>query len=237
MKPAWIIFLAASLALAALARGSTGDTRFSQSLNAADKTEIGLTKLNSDQVAVIDALVRRDTTSRGGSTVPATDEAKGRFSQRLTADERRVAGLPLLAENEVSRLDAAVGRFQTAKLARTLLSPPTYLSRHAGLKPEKAKEEKKLHGSFSLSYGWGKGGYSEKTGAMVVTLDDPQRGYSVSIGYAETHVKGGSIYRDPFYDDLRDPLFEARRDPFYNDRGDPFYPNRIVPERREAPAP
>lgn len=236
MKPAWIVFLAVTLALACLARGATGDTRFSQSLNGADKTANGLTKLNSDQLAVIDALVRRDTTSRGSST-PATDETKARFSQRLTADERRVAGLPLLTEAEVARLDAAVDRFQAAKLARTLLAPPTYLSRHAGLKPEKANEEKKLHGSFSLSYGWGKGGYSEKTGAMTVTLDDPQRGYSVSIGYAETHTKGGSMYRDPFYDDLRDPLLDARRDPFYYDRRDPFYPNRMVPELRDTPTP
>lgn len=238
MKPAWILFLAASVALAALARGSTADVRFSQSLNAADKTASGLSKLNSDQVAVIDALVRRDTTSRGRSTAPAADENRARFSQRLTADERKVAGLTTLSATELPQLDNFVDRFQAAKLARTLLAPPAFLSRHAGLKPENgAKEEKKLHGSYSLSYGWGKGGYSEKTGAMVVNYEDPQRGFAVSIGYSETHVKGGSIYRDPFYGDLRDPFYGANRDPFYDDRRDPFYQPRLGIEARESPTP
>lgn len=238
MKPAWIVFLAASLAFAGIARSATGDVRFSQSLNAADKASSGITKLNSDQVAVIDALVRRDTTSRGSSTPAGAEETRARFSQRLTADERRVAGLAQLSATELPQLDTFVDRFQAAKLARTLLSPPVFLSRHAGLKPENgAKEEKKLHGSYSLSFGWGKGGYSEKTGAMVLNYEDPERGFAVSIGYSETHVKGGSLYRDPFYSDLHDPFYGTSRNPFYDGRRDPFYQSRLGIDVRENSTP
>ena len=89
--------------------------------------------------------------------------------------------------------------------------------------PTEAKKEREIHGSFSLSYGFGSGGYSEKTGSMVLTLDDPARRYSISIGYSESHIKGGSVYRDPFYlRDPFDPLYD--RDSFYS--RDPFYDHR-----------
>ena len=48
---------------------------------------------------------------------------------------------------------------------------------------------------------------------MMLTMDDPARRYSITIGYSESHIKGGHGYRDPFY---------YNRDPFYYDR-DPFY--------------
>ena len=45
-------------------------------------------------------------------------------------------------------------------------------------------------------------------------MEDPARGYSISVGYSESHIKGGPayIYRDPlYYDRMRglppdDPL-------------------------------
>lgn len=218
MKPAWILLLAIALTFVSGASGSaaSGGVRFSQSLNAADKTASGLDRLTSDEVAVIDALVRRDATARNG-------ESSARFSQRLTEHEQKIAGFDTLSAGELPRLDAMIERYHSAKLARTLLAPPIFLARHASMQPENAKPEKNVHGSFSLSYGFGKGGYSEKTGSMVVHIDDPKRRFSVSIGYTESHVKGGSIYRDPFLGDslYGDPLY---RDPFYRDSlyNDPF---------------
>jgi hypothetical protein len=79
--------------------------------------------------------------------------------------------------------------------------------------PTERKKEREIHGSFSLSYGVGSGGYSEKSGSMVLTMEDPAKGYSVSVGYTETHTKGGVpyyLYRDPLYDRSR-PLLD---DPF-----------------------
>ncbi|MGH7960118.1 MAG: hypothetical protein ACREH8_24335, partial [Opitutaceae bacterium] len=135
------------------------------------------------------------------------------------AGERQTAGLPKLNDKELPQLDTFVDRYQSAKLARTLLAPPMYLAR-SRVTPAEAKKEREIHGSFSLSYGFGSGGYSEKTGSMVLTMDDPARRYSISIGYSESHIKGGHVYRDPFYD--RDLLYG--RDPFHG--RDPFYDHR-----------
>lgn len=193
------------------------DSRFSQALNADDLTAAGLRQLSSDEVAVIDALVRRDTAARVGSA--ASDPAAATFSQRLTADERRTAGLTKLSATELPKLNDLVDRHQNAKLARTLLAPPTYLARSSRVTPTEKKKEREIHGSFSLSYGMGSGGYSEKTGSMVLTLEDPEKGYSISVGYSESHIKGGSYYRDSYY-----------RDPFYDPLRSPVEP--LTPDRR-----
>lgn len=206
MKRVLLFMLAAGWLLTA--RLAAQDLRFSATLGAADRSAAGLAKLTSDQVAVIDALVRRDTGAR--SSVSSSSNAEGAdkkevaatFSQRLTENERRTAGLPALSALELAQLDGFVERYQAAKLARSLLSPPAYLSPRPRVTPTEKKQEREIHGSFSLSYGFGSGGYSEKTGSMVLTMEDPARGYSISVGYSESHIKGGHyIYRDPLYHD------------------------------------
>src|SRR5690606_22045095 len=192
------------LALWLLAFGTTmaasTPSRFSHTLNDEEKTGSGLTRLSSDEVAVIDALVRRDTAAQAGTTTSADSEKiAATFSQRLTADERRTAGLPKLSAGELPKLDALINRYQNAKLARVLLAPPTYLARSRGVTPTEAKKEREIHGTFALSYGFGSGGYSEKTGSMTLRMDDPAGRYSIGIGYSESHIKGGHVYRDPFY--------------------------------------
>ena len=212
MKHALLRCFAFALLVTVSLRANT-DTRFSLTLNADDRTSSGLVRLSSDEVAVVDALVRRDTTSRGAVTTSG-DNVSAIFSERLTADERRTAGLQKLPAAELTKLNAFVERFQAAKLARTLLAPPVYLARSTRVNPTETKKEREIHGSFSLSYGWGKGGYSEKTGSMMLTMDDPERRFSITVGYTESHIKGGPVYRDPYYD---------RYDPFYD-------PLRRVPE-------
>lgn len=204
--------LAVGLLALTSAVAHASDLRFTQTLNAEDRRAAGLARLTSDEAAVIDALVRRDTATRGSPTPdPAAASAPTTFSQRLTADERRAAGLAKLTAAELTQIDAFIERHQNARLARSLLAPPTYVSRAPRVIPTEKKKEREIHGSFSLSYGMGSGGYSEKSGSMVLTLEDPDRGYSISVGYSETHIKGGSgyIYRDPTLyrgDPLHDPL-------------------------------
>ena len=191
------LLLLAVLFLTAAGRAANDDLRFSVVLNATERAAGGLTRLTSDQVAVVDAFVRRDTAARAG-----TVETAARFSQRLTAGERQTAGLALLAESEVAQLDELVARHQASRLARTLLAPPSYISRAPRIIAEEKKKEREIHGSFSLSYGMGSGGYSEKSGSMVLTMEDPAKRYSITVAYSETHIKGGKgyYYRDPFYD-------------------------------------
>jgi hypothetical protein len=188
----WLILLAsAALLPLRAAEGTAG--RFSQMVATEERATVGLTKLSSDQLAALDALVRRDTVARG--SLHADAAAPAAFSQRLTADERRVTGLAQLTPDELAKLDAAVERHASATLARTLLAPPVYASRASRIETTEKKAKPEIHGSLSLSYGWGKGGYSEKTAAMVVTIDDPSRRFGLAIGYAQTEVKGGDSVR------------------------------------------
>lgn len=209
--------LGALLAFAVSGLESRGnDLRFSVAIEAADRVACGLPKLTSDQVAVLDAFVRRDTTARGATPAePATDARPAHvFSQRLTPAERQTAGLLALTPAELAQLDATIERFQGARLARTLLAPPSFISRRDRILLPERKKEREIHGSFSLSYGVGSGGYSEKSGSMVLTLEDPAKGYSISVGYTETHTKGGLPYylsRDPLYDRMRSPLDDPLR--------------------------
>ncbi|MES2693972.1 MAG: hypothetical protein V4773_10900 [Verrucomicrobiota bacterium] len=200
------------------AMAQTNDSRFSDTLSKEDKAASGIARLTSDQLAVLDALFRRDTAARGATPAAKTvaEAAPAAFSQRLSADERRNTGIATLTEAEVTKLDAFVERQQNALLVRIFLAPPGIASPRVAVRTER-KEERRVHGSFSLSYGFGKGGYSEKTGSMVVTVDDPERNMSLSIGYSQSHIKGGTgyIYRDPFYDyPERSPIY---RDPIYRD--------------------
>lgn len=206
------------LALCGLAvTAAANDLRFSVSLEPAERTACGLNRLTSDQVAVLDALVRRDMGARLGPA--SADSGKGTkanatFSVRLTAGERETAGLPILSPAELAQLDAAVDRHQNARLARTLLAPPAFLSPRSAIIPTERKKEREIHGSFSLSYGVGSGGYSEKSGSMQLTLEDPAKGFSISVGYTETHTKGGAPYylsRDPLYDRMYNPLSDPLR--------------------------
>lgn len=167
------------------------EVRFSQTIGTPERPSFGLDRLSADQIAVLDALIRRDTTLR--SRVNADANAPEVFSRRITPDELRLTGLDTLPADTLARLDAAIARRQTAVLAPFLLSPPVYLARPGRIETREQKRERELHGTFSLSYGWGKGGYSEKTGAMTVTMEDPDRGLAVSVGYSESHIKGPGV--------------------------------------------
>lgn len=184
------LLVVAACLFAVFARGAESD-RFSQAIPTEDRAALGLKRLSSDQVAVLDALVRRDTAARGSTR--ADPAAPALFSQRITADERRLTGIDALPAEERARLDAAIERFQSAALARTLLAPPVYIARapRSSVEPREKKKEGEIHGSFTLGYSWGSGGYSARTGAMEVNWTDPSGKLNISVGYSETHMKGG----------------------------------------------
>lgn len=197
MIPRPLLF-ALAVALAAVPRAAAdADTRFSQSLAIAERAETGFNRLSTDQVAILDALVRRDlstqATSRPHDPLPAA-----RFSQRLTADERTNAGLPLLTDKELARLDALIEHHASAVMARVLLAPPVFAPTGMRLRPLESRSAPEIHGSISLTYGVGKGGYSEKTGAMNLSYEDPVHNFSVLFGYSESHFKGSIPYRDGY---------------------------------------
>ena len=191
------LLLAFAFALTAVTGALAADTRFSQRLAISERVESCFNWLSSDQIAVLDALVRRDLAAQAA---PRRGEPPlaARFSQRLSSDERANAGLALLTDQELTRLDALVDQHASAALTRVLLAPPVFVPAGMPLRSAEAKTVPGVHGSISLSYGFGKGGYSEKTGAMMLNYEDPMHGFSVMFGYAETQVKGPGPYRNGY---------------------------------------
>ena len=184
--------------------------RLSRTLIPAEYEDSGLKQLTSDQVAILDALVRRDTANqlRPNSSEPQPE----RFSERLTADERKSAGLSLLSENQLAKLDNYV-----ARLSAPLGSASGSFSYQAGrtgpyVAARTLKRAPEIHGMISLMYGQGSDGYSERGGAMMITYDDPS-GFSLAVGYSEIKTEGGSYYRDyrdRYYDSFDVPRSSYR---------------------------
>ncbi|MEO6001840.1 MAG: hypothetical protein ABIZ04_26565 [Opitutus sp.] len=193
-----LLSLATGLAAAEPARD---EVRLSKALATAEFSAAGLTQLNSDQLAVLDALVRRDMVT-AQSTVSGRAARAARFSERLTADELKNSGLTSLSEAQLEQLDQYV-----ARLSAPVVSGSAVL-RSSGdasgvVTSTSLRRAPEIHGMISLMYGVGSGGYSERGGAMVLTYDDPS-GISLAVGYSEVRTKGGYGY---FRRDCRDPYF------------------------------
>jgi hypothetical protein len=192
------LFLALLLALTAVASARAADlTRFSQALAISERAEIGFNRLSSDQVAVLDALVRRDLGAKSSSR-PKDPVPAARFSQRLTANERATAGLAIFSEKELERLDVLVEQHDSSVLARELLAPPTYYPTGMRPLPSETKNTPEVHGSFTLGFGMGKGGYSERFGGINLNYEDPVHHFAVDFSYSESRVKGPVPYRDDY---------------------------------------
>jgi hypothetical protein len=198
-RPLLLVF---ALLLATVTAAWAADTRFSQSLAIGERAEIGFNRLSSDQIAALDALVRRDLAAQTSTSRRNEKDAPpaARFSQRLTADERAVAGLTIFNDKELTRLDEMVAQHGSVAIARALLAPPVFYPTGMRLRPIEptAPTGPEIHGSFTLSYGMGKGGYSEKAGGMTLNYEDPKHNLAVSFSYWESHVKGGIPYRDDY---------------------------------------
>jgi hypothetical protein len=212
----WCALVSSLLVLAGVARAAGEDVRFSHSVSPADRAAMGLDRLNSDQLAILDALVRRDATSRLDSETEAA-KAPGRFSTRLSAGERTNTGLAGFTPEQLAKLDAAVEKHGTVDLARALLAPPVFVDHRSAARPDrKAQKGLDVHGSVSLSYGWGKG-YNVKSGSMIVNMSDPAQRYSITLGYGETHVSGNGeppLLLPPVRPDLRNDRMGPGMGPF-----------------------
>ena len=131
-----------------------------------------------------------------------------RFSERLTADERKNSGLSLLSEAQLARLDDYVARLSTPPSNGSGFSSSNGRTGEV-VTSTSLRRAPEIHGMISLMYGVGSGGYSERGGAMVLTYDDPS-GLSLAVGYSEIRTKGGYYYRDcrdRFYGGLDRPLW------------------------------
>jgi len=171
---------------------SSDDLRLSRTLIPDEYADAGLKQLTSDQMAILDALVRRDIET-AKRMVSSKEPRAARFSDRLTIDERNNAGLTSLSESQLEKLDNYVARL-TAPVGSATGSFATGQSNGPYVSVKTLKRAPEVHGSVSLMYGVGSGGYSERGGAMVLTYDDPS-GISLAFGYSEIRTEGGSYYR------------------------------------------
>ena len=202
-SPRKLYALMACLALFAGRMYATDDIRLSRTLIPDEFAAAGLTQLSSDQIAILDALVRPDIADATRAT--RTKEARAaRFSERLTADERKNSGLAELAPEQLTQLDNFVARLSSPESGGN----GQFVSRDTGrtdvFTARSLRRAPEIHGSISLMYGAGSGGYSERGGAMTLSYEDPS-GLSVEVGYAEVHSKGG-YYRDYCRSGFRDPF-------------------------------
>lgn len=171
-------FLAAAL-LTPTAQAAEGSGRFSNAIGSDARASAGLTRLTSDEIAVLDALVRRDA-SRLEKAKPSAPT----FSQRLTVDEYRSAGLAHLTAVELVNLDALIASTETpssSPIAATL-SSPTASRRDTASVREKTEWKPDVHGEVFIEFGGGRG-FSERAGGIALTLEGPERRTAVSVGY------------------------------------------------------
>lgn len=175
------------------------ESRFTKSLAPAESAQLGLDHLSSDQLAVLDALVRKDATA--ARMVRATKPRAARFSARISADERRNAGLTVLGPEQLNELDARVEQFVAPPPADGGSYRVSSASGSTIYTARSLRREPEIHGSVTLVYGVGSHGYSERGGAMTLSYEDPENRFAIAVGYAEMHTKGdyvGRYCRDGF---------------------------------------
>lgn len=195
MKPRTIFALGCLIAFAlGPTPGRADDRRFSSSLNVAESAQTGLGRLSSDEVAVLDALVRHDLALVVDSS--PSNSRPAQFSQRLSAEERRNAGLTKLNETEIAELDADVERFAHPSVPGSgPVSDPNAPANGTGLTSVLVRRAPEIHGTVSFMVGAGSHGYSEYGGAINVTYYDPAHHFALDVGYSEIHWNGGNCGR------------------------------------------
>jgi hypothetical protein len=176
------------------------DRRFSSTLSVTESAQIGLPRLSSDQLAVLDALVRKDVVIAEADPSPTIPRA-ALFSQRLTAEERRLAGFTLLSETEIAQIDAGVERFEHPAPFSSALTDQS--PRKSNLTSVMLRRAPEIHGSVTLMVAGGSGGYSAYGGAINLSYYDPVRRFAIDVGYSEIRSSGGYGYCNRLFPDRR----------------------------------
>ncbi len=216
--PRLLLLLGTLTAVALPALATAADTpaataaRFSKTLPETEFAAAGLEQLSADQIAILDALVRRDIAN--ADLVTKTPRA-ARFSERLSADERHDAGVHLLAATEVATLDASVQRLIVPRAPGTfgLVSP----NGPSSIPSLKLRRDPKLQTHFAAMVAVGSHDYSAFGAGVELSYDDPNNDFGISVSYSEIHEKGGHPYRyyDRYY---HDRYYRRSLDPFGFDR-------------------
>ncbi len=183
--------------------------RFSQSLSTEQRTSAGIDRLNSDQVAALDALVRlnlnnaaaearkaEQQAAKTNNQAPAPAAQPVAFTQSLSADQRRAAGLDTLTAEQTATVDTLVAA-QIAPAPRYQPSVPGTVEA-----VEFFPNRFEVHGEFGLSIGGGSG-YSSRAGWVTTSLLDTKTGTEIGVSVATGREKWRGPYRYGYTDDWR----------------------------------
>ena len=204
MRASSLLALTCSLFAASLFAGET--LRFSQSLTAEQRSSSGVTQLNSDQVAALDALVRLDAhqaaaaarkaaiaAPKPSATTPespaAPQAARPSFTQALSVDQRRAAGLDTLTAEQQREVDTLVAQLAPAGVHYEPASA-TAATDAVEFFPNRYE----VHGEVGFGLGGGSG-YSSREAWMSTTLLDTKTGTALSVGVSSSSEKWKGPYR------------------------------------------
>jgi hypothetical protein len=214
-----------ALSAIAVTAATAESKRFSQTLTTEQRVATGVERLNSDQVAALDALVRLNINQsaadaqkaeRAAKTSGATDAAATvpaalpvAFSQSLSTDQRRAAGLDGLTAGEQTQIDTLVAAQTPGALHYEPAAPKAVEA--VQFFPNRFE----VHGEVGLSLGFGSGGYSSREAWLTSTLLDTVTGTELSVTVATGNEKWKHGYPCRYdWDDvslgLSAPLFGRR---------------------------
>jgi hypothetical protein len=167
-------------------------TAFASRLSDEERRASGVAKLTDEQVATLNNLVEREVRLARQGNVPAF---ASEFSLRRSAPERAKAGIDKLTPDERAKLDSLVAAAIAARPVEAVLETPrSHAEAVRGVAPKPI-----VHGHVSFTVGTAGNGRNFYGGSVYVEQTDPQKGYSIGVGYSEYRGKGLWLWDDYDY--------------------------------------
>jgi hypothetical protein len=194
-----VCFVVAALVLVTLAgpaRAQTGYSAqpaggFTQTLSMQDQTTVGLAKLSSEELTVLNACVAREVALARAGHVRAF---AGTFTGRRPAAERIAAGLDRLTPEEQARLDALV--------ALALAAGPVRPDSASALAKDAMDivHRLQIHGEVSLTVGSSGNGRNFYGTSLYTAITDPETNLTIELGWEQFKGNGWFGYGYGPYD-------------------------------------
>lgn len=183
-----LLLLAGWLMIAGTLRAAEGG--FAATLSIEQKTAAGVTTLTADERTALDQLVADDLAFARRENLT---DLGGTFVARRTETARQQAGLDRLTPEQLAKLNELV--------AAALAARPTPKERPRLKESDvlSAKRRGEIHGSVTVTYGWGRGGREYRAGSLWLDYYDPERRFSLGLGISTSDGDGYYGYYPGYY--------------------------------------
>jgi uncharacterized coiled-coil protein SlyX len=201
-RAAWLI---TSLMLLAAPLGAT-EGGFSATLSTGQQVAAGLGTLTTEERRVLDRLVAAEVGLARQETLAGLD---GTFASRRSEADRQQAGLDRLMPEQLAALNdlvaAAIAPRPAPKERRRLKESDVVA----------AKPPPEIHGSVSVTYGWGANGEEFRASSLWLEFHDPGSPISLGVGLSTYDGDGYYGYTPGYYpgpwDYYGPPVYPAPR--------------------------